>query len=157
MRAEWWRINGQLNTKLGPLTSQPLLVPLSLKLESPLLESAERYHELLLRLGIQLKPRGQQGLLVMGVPQPLRQQNLQQLLPDLLSYAATYSAQALDEPALVRWLTNKITQTKSDYTLSEAIHIIAELEQLWHGQLPLDDRQFVRPVDYSATIAAMTL
>ncbi|MEH0688523.1 DNA mismatch repair endonuclease MutL [Vibrio cholerae] len=157
VRAEWWRIHGQLNTKLGPLTSQPLLVPLSLRLESPLLESAERYHELLLRLGIQLKPRGQQGLLVMGVPQPLRQQNLQQLLPDLLSYAATYSAQALDEPALVRWLTNKITQTKSDYTLSEAIHIIAELEQLWHGQLPLDDRQFVRPVDYSATIAAMTL
>ena len=25
--------------------------------------------------------------MVMGVPQPLRQQNLQQLLPDLLSYA----------------------------------------------------------------------
>jgi DNA mismatch repair protein MutL len=43
---------------------------------------------------------------------------------------------------------------KSDYTLSEAIQIIADLEQLWQDRLPLGDATFVRPVDFSATIAA---
>jgi len=31
--------------------------------------------------------------MVMGVPAPLRQQNLQQLIPDLLSYAVSSSLQ----------------------------------------------------------------
>lgn len=98
--------------------------------------------------------------MVMGVPSPLRQQNLQILIPDLLSYAASINAQgAAKQPndmlsALVNWIGIQTAQVKSDYTLSEAVQLVGELEQLWHGLLPLDDPEFVNPIDFSATIAA---
>lgn len=155
-KAEWLRINGQLATLHGPLKSQPLLVPLSLKLDPELLQVAERLDSVLKKFGIELKTRSNKALMVMGVPQPLRQQNLQQLVPDLLSYAASYIAtsNSLSDPQIASWLSDRITQVKSDYTLSEAIQIIADLEQLWQDRLPLGDKTFVRPVDFSATIAA---
>jgi DNA mismatch repair protein MutL len=158
-KAEWLRVNGQLSLNGGGLKSQPLLVPLSLKLDPQQIEASQQYHATLMQFGIELKSRNSSSLMIMGVPQPLRQQNLQQLIPDLLSYAALISEkdQALPPQALSDWLTNQITQVKSDYTLSEAIQVIAEIEQLWRGNLPLDDRTFVRPVDFSATIAAMKL
>ncbi|MGX1926052.1 DNA mismatch repair endonuclease MutL [Vibrio sp. NH-7] len=158
-KAEWLRVNGQLSTRNGSLKSQPLLVPLSLKLDPEQIQVAERLENLLLTFGIELKKRNHQAMMVMGVPQPLRQQNLQQLLPDLLSYAASSLAeQANLEPSrLANWLSSHITQVKSDYTLSEAIQIIADIEQLWQGNLPLNDQTFVKPVDFSATIAALEL
>ncbi|ANW24596.1 DNA mismatch repair protein MutL [Vibrio coralliilyticus] len=159
VKAEWLRVNGQLSLNGGGLKSQPLLVPLSLKLDPQQIEASQQHHATLMQFGIELKSRNSSSLMIMGVPQPLRQQNLQQLIPDLLSYAALISEndQALPPQALSDWLTNQITQVKSDYTLSEAIQVIAEIEQLWQGNLPLDDRTFVRPVDFSATIAAMKL
>ena len=96
--------------------------------------------------------------MVMGVPQPLRQQNLQILIPDLLSYASLNFEQAdkpLDLNSLADWLSDRVVSTKADYTLSEAIQLIAEIEQIWQGNLPLHDERFVRPVDFSATIAAL--
>ncbi|CAM2817089.1 DNA mismatch repair endonuclease MutL [Vibrio neptunius] len=158
-KAEWLRVNGQLSLNGGALKSQPLLVPLSLKLDPQQIEASQQHHAMLMQFGIELKSRSSSSLMIMGVPQPLRQQNLQQLVPDLLSYAALISEndQILPPQALSDWLTNQITQVKNDYTLSEAIQVIAEIEQLWQGNLPLDDRTFVRPVDFSATIAAMKL
>lgn len=155
-KAEWLRVNGQLSTHQGSLKSQPLLVPLSLKLDAELLLAAENLEPVMKRFGIELKTRNNKAIMVMAVPQPLRQQNLQQLVPDLLSYAASHMAtsSSLSDPQLSSWLSDHITQVKSDYTLSEAIQIIADLEQLWQDRLPLDDKTFVRPVDFSATVAA---
>lgn len=158
-RAEWLRVNGQLATDQGNLTSQPLLVPLSLKLDESLLGAAERFAPLLNQFGIELKARSNKALMVMGVPQPLRQQNLQQLVPDLLSYAVSHTSepQSLSHTQLANWLCDHITQVKSDYTLSEAIQMVSDIEQLWQGRLPLSDTTFVRPIDFSATIAALEL
>ncbi|MDG3084695.1 DNA mismatch repair endonuclease MutL [Vibrio hannami] len=151
-RAEWYRCLGQLQTNKGALKPQPLLVPLSIKMEKELISSLESIQPLLSKFGIEIKAKKYTSIMAMAVPQPLRQQNLQKLLPDLLSYAA----QNLNEPgeqALAYWLAKHITQVKSDYTLSEGIQLIAELEQLWEGTLPLNDRLFVQPVDFTATIA----
>lgn len=158
-KAEWLRVNGQLSTREGSLKSQPLLVPLSVKLDDALLEAAQALQPTLDTFGIELKARANKALMVMGVPQPLRQQNLQQLVPDLLSYAVSCQAasQPLSHTQLAKWLSDHITQVKSDYTLSEAIQIIADVEQLWQGRLPLSDQTFVKPVDFSATIAALEL
>ncbi|MGD8113053.1 DNA mismatch repair endonuclease MutL [Vibrio sp. TRT 17S01] len=155
-RAEWYRVRGQLNNQLGVLKAQPLLVPLSLKLDQQLLDCANSLREQLVTFGIELKARNPKAIMVMGVPQPLRQQNLQQLIPDLLSYAASQSGE-LNNAQLADWLTLQITQVKSSYTLSEAIQIISEVEQLWQGQLPLHDETLVRHVDFTATIAALEL
>nr|WP_319555332.1 DNA mismatch repair endonuclease MutL [uncultured Vibrio sp.] len=159
-RAEFYRIKGQLTPSEGALKAQPLLVPLSIKLDVELVKLAMDYQQDVAQLGIQLKARNDKTLMVMGVPAPLRQQNLQNLIPDLLSYAQTWirdektATQMLS--ALIDWLALQVTTVKSHYTLSEAIQIIAELEQLRHGQLPLEDTQFVSAVDFSATIAKLT-
>lgn len=158
-RAEFYRTKGQLTPSDGALKAQPLLVPLSVKLEPELVELARDYQQDFAQLGIQLKARNDKALMVMGVPSPLRQQNLQNLIPDLLSYAQTrvrgevVTVQLLSE--LIDWLALQVTTVKSHYTLSEAIQIIAELEQLRHGQLPLEDTKFVSAVDFSATIAKL--
>ncbi len=158
-RAEFYRTKGQLTPSDGALKAQPLLVPLSVKLEPELVELARDYQQDFAQLGIQLKARNDKALMVMGVPSPLRQQNLQNLIPDLLSYAQTSvrgevaTVQLLSE--LIDWLALQVTTVKSHYTLSEAIQIIAELEQLRHGQLPLEDTKFVSAVDFSATIAKL--
>ncbi|SBT14729.1 DNA mismatch repair endonuclease MutL [Vibrio celticus] len=166
-KAELLRIVGQLDTRGGALKSQPLLVPLSIKLGSELVEVAKALSQTLALLGIELKARNSEAVMVMGVPSPLRQQNLQILIPDLLSYAASLNAQIVDNhsanvssdllPSLVNWIGIQTAQVKSDYTLSEAVQLVGELEQLWHGLLPLDDPEFVNPIDFSATIAAFTV
>ncbi|NOH99092.1 DNA mismatch repair endonuclease MutL [Vibrio sp. 99-70-13A1] len=164
-KAELLRIIGQLDTQQAPLKSQPLLVPLSLKVEPELMQTSQTFGPMLLQLGIELKARNKEAIMVMGVPSPLRQQNLQTLIPDLLSYAASINVadsnniadRAVVDSAmslLVHWIAFQTTQVKSDYTLSEAIQLVGELEQLWHGLLPLDDPEFVKPIDFSATVAA---
>ncbi|EKO5152792.1 DNA mismatch repair endonuclease MutL [Vibrio fluvialis] len=157
-QAAWLKVRGQLNAQQGALKSQPLLVPLSLKMSAQEAQALEHYQPLLTQLGLELKPRNPGSLMVMGVPQPLRQQNLQILIPDLLSYASLNFEQAdkpLDLNSLADWLSDRVVSTKADYTLSEAIQLIAEIEQMWQGNLPLHDERFVRPVDFSATIAAL--
>lgn len=166
-KAELLRVVGQLDTRGGALKNQPLLVPLSIKLGSELVEVAKALSQTLALLGIELKARNSEAVMVMGVPSPLRQQNLQILIPDLLSYAASLNAQIVDNhsanvssdllPSLVNWIGIQTAQVKSDYTLSEAVQLVGELEQLWHGLLPLDDPEFVNPIDFSATIAAFTV
>ena len=159
-KAELLRVVGQLDTRGGALKSQPLLVPLSIKLGSELVEVAKALSSTLALLGIELKARNSEAVMVMGVPSPLRQQNLQILIPDLLSYAASINAQSTAKqsndilPSLVNWIGIQTAQVKSDYTLSEAVQLVGELEQLWNGLLPLDDPEFVNPIDFSATIAA---
>ncbi|MEZ8054563.1 MULTISPECIES: DNA mismatch repair endonuclease MutL [Vibrio] len=163
-KAELLRVVGQLDTRDGALKSQPLLVPLSIKLGADLVDVAKALSPILSVLGIELKARNNEAIMVMGVPSPLRQQNLQILIPDLLSYAASINAQASETqghsfssdtlPLLVNWIGIQTAQVKNDYTLSEAVQLVGELEQLWHGLLPLDDPEFVNPIDFSATIAA---
>ncbi|MGF1911888.1 DNA mismatch repair endonuclease MutL [Vibrio kasasachensis] len=163
-KAEWLKVYGQLQAEKEPLKSQPLLVPLSLKLDLEQAQVIQQCSAQFSLLGIELKSRNSQSVMVMGVPQPLRQQNLQQVIPDLLSYAASlaqqtnsHSGENFELIVLSKWLADQVTVVKSDYTLSEAIQIIAEVEMLWQGQLPLHDTQFVRPIDFSATIAAFNL
>ncbi|NAW98017.1 MULTISPECIES: DNA mismatch repair endonuclease MutL [unclassified Vibrio] len=158
IKGAWLKTRGQLHTEQGGLKSQPLLVPLSIKLSAQEHQALTHCQPMLNTLGIELKERHGSSIMVMGVPQPLRQQNLQNLIPDLLSYvSANFTAD--DEPItadlVADWLAEHITVVKSDYTLSEAIQMISELEQLWQGQLPLHDASFVRPVDFSTTIAAL--
>ncbi|MDP4491889.1 DNA mismatch repair endonuclease MutL [Vibrio sp. AH4] len=155
-QAQQFKLRGLLNAQQGALKAQPLLVPLGLKLSELEWQAAQRHSSALLQLGIELKTRANHSIMVMAVPQPLRQQNLQQLLPDLLSYAASCSeSQALSHQALADWLTQRIVVEKRDYILAEAIGLIAELEQLWQGNLPLQDPHFITLVDFSASITAL--
>ncbi|GAL15801.1 DNA mismatch repair protein MutL [Vibrio astriarenae] len=158
-RAEWWKQYGQLTPQQGPLTMQPLLIPLAIKVDAESHQIQQQIQPLLLKLGIKIVEKDKTTLMVMAVPQPMRQQNLQQLIPDLLSYAAqkcqTNDPQLLE--MITKWLANQVTVEKPSYTLSEAVQILGELEQLWHGQLPLDDSNLLISIDFTDTISAFKL
>jgi DNA mismatch repair protein MutL len=155
-RAEFYKLFAQLEPKGQPLKMQPLLVPLSLKVSDMQQQVATAQRDLLLSFGIDLAIRNKQALMVMGVPAPLRQQNLQLLIDEMLSYLATLEQQDLSPSRLSLWLTKKVLQVKSSYTLSESVQLLGNLEQLYDGKLPLSDPKFVRPVDFTATIAAFS-
>lgn len=155
-RAEFYKLFAQLDPKAQSLKMQPLLVPLSLKVSDMQQQVATAQRELLLSFGIDLAIRNKQALMVMGVPAPLRQQNLQLLIDEMLSYLATLEQQDLNSSRLSLWLTKKVLQVKSSYTLSESVQLLGNLEQLYDGKLPLSDPKFVRPVDFTATIAAFS-
>ncbi len=150
-KAEWYRIAGQLQAERYNLTAQPLLVPLSIKVSASEISAAQQYQMLLGRFAIQLKEKGH-SLMVMAVPPPLRQQNLQQLVPDLLSYLVSQST-AVDEKCIRGWLATQIAEDKKGYSLSEGIQLISELEQLWEGVLPLHDATFIQVVSFDDTLA----
>ncbi len=152
-RAEWYRTLGQLSVRDEPLKAQPLLVPLAMKLEKELLVRAKNSTEFFARFGIQLREKGLDGIMIMSVPQPLRQQNLQQLLPDLLSYLNSNS-EIFNEQIISSWLATKITTIKDVYTQSEALQILSDIEHLWHGELPLHDTALAQLVDFTATMKA---
>ncbi len=155
-RAEFYKLFAQLSPKTGALTMQPLLVPLSLKVGEQQLKAVEMYKQLMSNFGIDIKTRNKQTAMVMGVPSPLRQQNLQLLIDEMLSYLATLEQPDDTTSQLSLWLTKKVLQVKSSYTLSESVQLLGNLEQLYDGQLPLSDPKFVRPVDFTATIAAFS-
>ncbi|MGV2990694.1 DNA mismatch repair endonuclease MutL [Vibrio sp. E150_011] len=155
-RAEFYKLYAQLNPTTGPLMMQPLLVPLSLKVSDEQRVQAESHADLLLNFGIDIKVRNKQTIMVMGVPSPLRQQNLQLLIDEMLSYLTTLEQHDLSQSRLSLWLTKQVLQVKSCYTLSESVQLLSNLEQLYDGKLPLSDTKFVRPVDFTATIAAFS-
>ncbi|MFA0442588.1 DNA mismatch repair protein MutL [Vibrio sp. 10N.286.49.C2] len=155
-RAEFYKLYAQLNPTTGRLMMQPLLVPLSLKVSDEQRVQAESQADLLLNFGIDIKVRNKQTIMVMGVPSPLRQQNLQLLIDEMLSYLTTLEQHDLSQSRLSLWLTKQVLQVKSCYTLSESVQLLSNLEQLYDGKLPLSDTKFVRPVDFTATIAAFS-
>ncbi|NUW71014.1 DNA mismatch repair endonuclease MutL [Vibrio mediterranei] len=155
-RADFYKLFAQLSPKTSALTMQPLLVPLSLKVNEGQLKAVETHEQLMLNFGIDIKVRNKQTAMVMGVPSPLRQQNLQLLIDEMLSYLATLEQHDQTTSQLSLWLAKKVLQVKSSYTLSESVQLLGNLEQLYEGQLPLSDPKFVRPVDFTATIAAFS-
>ena len=155
--AENLRYVGQLQlAKTDGLKPQPLLIPLAVPIEAELLQCAEQHGQLLKQLGIQLKAKGRNSIIILAVCMPLRQQNLQQLIPNLLTYLHTVSddpdAQGWDN--LLFWLAKQCHMPITSYTLAQAIQLITELEQLWGEQVMTFKAQLVRPVDMQAAIEA---
>ncbi|WP_086981620.1 DNA mismatch repair endonuclease MutL [Vibrio aphrogenes] len=153
-KAERIRVEGQLRLNNGEsLKTQPLLVPLSLPMLPEDACVIKEQASLLAQLGIELQIKGKNTFMVMGVPQPLRQQNLQQLIPDLLSELKLQ--QNTDLSLITPWITRKIVVTKPRYCLSEAIQLVSDIEQIWGSHLPLNSYNWIQPVDFSSSILAL--
>lgn len=155
-QAEWYRVLGQLQTAQNALKVQPLLVPLSIKIGKEAVNGLKIHQRLLDKFAIQLKQKNADTIMVMGVPQPLRKTNLQQIVSDLLVFLNELETDK-HEMALASWLAYQVFEIKNDYALSEGIQIITELEQLWQGVLPLTDKQFVQAVNFETTIAKLNI
>ncbi|KLV00374.1 DNA mismatch repair protein MutL, partial [Photobacterium aquae] len=155
--AQRLRAKGQLRlAKSEGLKPQPLLIPHSIPVEASMIDCAEQHALLLKQLGIQLKAKGRSHLVILSVCMPLRQQNLQQLIPALLEYLASVAedAEAQGWDRLLEWLAGQITVELPAYSLSQAIQLVTELEQLWGHELEHYNTQLLRPVDVRAAIEA---
>lgn len=157
-RAEFYRTLGQLMPGESGLTPQPLLIPLSLRLSAQQAQCAESSLYPWARLGLHFQSAPNDKVTVMAVPGPLRQQNLQQLIPDLLSYATSLNASGAKdvESMLCSWLADKIAVIKPQYRLADGVQLLAELEQLWPDQCVLKDRKLVQLVDFQSTIVQLS-
>ncbi|MGR5143628.1 DNA mismatch repair endonuclease MutL [Photobacterium sp. DNB23_23_1] len=156
-RAQSLRTKGQLRLAQGEgLKPQPLLIPHSIPVEPDMINCVEQHAMLLKQLGIQLKAKNKQQLIILSVCQPLRHQNLQQLIPALLAYLMSVAedAEAQGWDKLLDWLVGQLTVPTEAYTLSQAIQLVTELEQLWGPELEHYFSDLLRPVDVSAAVEA---
>lgn len=155
--AQRLRHKGQLRLAATEgLKPQPLLIPHSVPVEQDLIACAEQHALLLKQLGINLKAKGKSGLIILSVCLPLRQQNLQQLIPNLLTYLLSIAedpdAQGWDK--LWDWLATQCVMPVDTFSLSQAIQLVTELEQLWGSDIEQYKQYLLRPVDVSTAIEA---
>ncbi|NVO99653.1 DNA mismatch repair protein MutL, partial [Photobacterium damselae subsp. damselae] len=128
----------------------------SIPVSPELLESAQQHQALLQKLGIQLKAKGKQSLIIMSVCMPLRQQNLQQLIPNLLTYLGSIAEDPTQQgwDKLLDWFAQQCVVAQEQYSLSQAIQLVTELEQLWGAQLTDHYDRLLRSVDLHTAIEA---
>jgi DNA mismatch repair protein MutL len=151
---EWLRTYSQLGggTESPAPKSQPLLIPLRVTLEQDIVASIQEIEPQLHQLGFQFKFTPS-SVMLMAVPAPLREKNLTDITAQLGEWLTTLE-QDCDLRTLTGWLTHQATVLKSSYTLSQAVQLLAEAENLWQEKLPLNDSRLLQLVDFSATIAA---
>lgn len=134
------------------LKSQPLLIPLRLKVSRPEREAANQFADLLTRTGIDVKLDGQ-SVVLQGVPLPIRQQNLQILIPELLVYLS--NQQEVTVECLTRWLACRITLERDSWNDAQAIALLTDLERLCPELVISPPAELVCAVDISTALDAL--
>ncbi|CCP04445.1 DNA mismatch repair protein mutL [Erwinia amylovora Ea644] len=122
-----WLKQVQLEPGSEGLKPQPLLIPLRLKLEKAERDAGSRCNALLNQMGIDLLFDAHHVML-RTVPLPLRQQNLQNLIPEMLGYLARH--QEVTAYQLAQWLARQSASEHQHWNHSQAITLLAEVERL---------------------------
>ncbi|WP_294903005.1 DNA mismatch repair endonuclease MutL [Tatumella sp. UBA2305] len=122
-----WLVRAQLQPVDGALRSQPLLIPVRLKAEKQERHCLARHAESLQALGLDFAVDAQHVTL-RGVPLPLRTQNLQILIPELLGYLSLQAESSADH--LAQWLALRCHIAHPEWNHTQAIALLAELERL---------------------------
>lgn len=125
--AERWLKQTQLEPGSEGLKPQPLLIPVRLKLEKSEREAGNRSAALLSEMGIDLQFDAHHVML-RAVPLPLRQQNLQNLIPEMLGYLARQQDVSASQTA--QWLARQSVSEHQHWNHSQAITLLAEVERL---------------------------
>ncbi|GAD90879.1 DNA mismatch repair protein MutL [Vibrio halioticoli NBRC 102217] len=152
-RAETLKLRGQLSVEQRQLVKQPLLIPLALKVSSDDIEQLKQIQPMLQRFAIQLMFKAGSKVMIMAVPQPLRQHNLQQLFSQLLTQLSRGQAMSFEQLSL--WLASQVAEQNKVYTLSEAVQLLSDLEGVSLQGLDLQDTQLIQLVDFSTPIKAL--
>ena len=117
----------QLTPAEQPLVAQPLLIPLRVKSTPTEKTTIVQYAELLTQFGFDLQIDGQYSTL-RAVPIPLRAQNLQHLVPEMIAWLA--ASAHVDRLTLAAWLAGKSVDREREWTHAQAITVLADLERL---------------------------
>ncbi|WP_413725544.1 DNA mismatch repair endonuclease MutL [Sodalis sp. RH16] len=142
----------QLTPDGEALRAQPLLIPLRIILKEPEAAGFRRYQAQLEQMGIQLQVNQRQGTLN-GVPLPLRQQNLQNLIPELLGYLSETETITCDE--IAAWIARQLNSEQRAWSLSQAIQLLAEVERLCPQWVKVPPAELLVLLDLEAAIEAL--
>ncbi len=150
--ASRWLKQAQLQPGDDGLKPQPLLIPVRLKIAEDEQGVVETRAALLKEMGIELQREGQHVTL-RAVPLPLRTQNLQILIPDLLGYLARQ--QEVSASALAQWLARREDAEEPHWNHSQAIALLAELERLCPQLLKSPPSGLLQTIEIESAINAL--
>jgi DNA mismatch repair protein MutL len=150
--AAHWLKQAQLEPGEEGLKPQPLLIPVRLKIAAPELAVIGAQSALLSLMGIDLQREGQHVTL-RAVPLPLRTQNLQILIPELLGYLARQ--QEVTASTLAQWLARREDAEDAHWNHSQAIALLAELERLCPHLLKSPPSGLLQTIEIESAINAL--
>ncbi|MCP2231719.1 MULTISPECIES: DNA mismatch repair endonuclease MutL [Erwinia] len=150
--AERWLKQAQLDPGNEALKPQPLLIPVRLKLEKAEREAGSSSAALLNQMGIDLQFDGHHVML-RAVPLPLRQQNLQNLIPEMLGYLARQQDVSVSQTA--QWLARQAVSEHQHWNHSQAISLLAEVERLCPQLVKSPPSGLLQDVDLATAMNAL--
>lgn len=142
----------QLTPGMDTLRAQPLLIPLRMTLRDDEVATLKRHQPLLQEMGIALQAHLHQAILN-AVPLPLRQQNLQNLIPDLLGYLQGETSVTHHQVAV--WLARRLQHESVVWSHSRAIHLLAEVERLCPQWVKAPPDGLLVTLNFEAAIKAL--
>jgi len=125
--AERWLRQAQLSPDSTAVCAQPLLIPLRLKVSADEQAALKKSLSVLGQLGIDIQSESHH-VTVRAVPLPLRQQNLQILIPELIGYLAQQST--FDAGTLAQWLARNLASEHAQWNMAQAIAVLTDVERL---------------------------
>ncbi|WP_439214065.1 DNA mismatch repair endonuclease MutL [Duffyella gerundensis] len=150
--ADRWLKQIQLTPGSEGLKPQPLLIPVRLKMGKSELAAIAQHQPLLTQMGIDLQAEGQHVTL-RAVPLPLRQQNLQILIPELLGYLARQQEVAVSQ--VTQWLARHTMTAIPDWNHSQAIALLAEVERLCPTLVKKPPSGLLQQIDIETALNAL--
>ncbi|MEO3992018.1 DNA mismatch repair endonuclease MutL [Pseudocitrobacter cyperus] len=150
--AERWLRLAQLTPGETAICAQPLLIPLRLKVSEAEGQALQTAQPLLATLGIDLQAEGQH-VTVRAVPLPLRQQNLQNLIPELIGYLVQQTQ--ADAGDIAQWLARNLASEHVQWNMSQAIAMLADVERLCPQLVKAPPGGLLQPVDLDSAMNAL--
>ncbi|NIF21425.1 DNA mismatch repair endonuclease MutL [Candidatus Pantoea multigeneris] len=150
--ANRWLKQAQLSPGDEGLKPQPLLIPVRLKIAAEEKRAVQDNAALLTQMGVDIVTEGDHVTL-RAVPLPLRAQNLQILIPELLGYLARHPASAATQLAL--WLAQREEAEPVHWNHSQAIALLAELERLCPQLLKAPPPGLLQPIEIESALNAL--
>lgn len=145
-----WIESRYLRSRWGQgLVSQPLLLPISLKLDSSLLDQLADNEQLFRRLGIDINVRRPQ-IIVKQVPAQLRNQDIALLIPQL--FELLDKQQYLPEDELTEVICDWLAAVNEQTFNLERAQALLQQGREFSEELIVQRNNFVVPLDFSATI-----
>ena len=150
--AERWLRQAQLSPEITAICAQPLLIPLRLKISADEQSALNKALPQLGELGIEIQSETQH-VTVRAVPLPLRQQNLQILIPELIGYLAHQTS--CNTGTIAQWLARHLASEHSQWNMAQAITMLADVERLCPQLLKAPPGGLLQPVDVAPAIDAL--
>ncbi|EMH4163975.1 DNA mismatch repair endonuclease MutL [Pluralibacter gergoviae] len=150
--AERWLRQAQLSPEITEICAQPLLIPLRLKISADEQRALEKALPQMRLLGIEIHSEAQH-VTVRAVPLPLRQQNLQNLIPELIGYLAHQAS--YDAGTIAQWLARHLASDHAQWNMAQAIAMLADVERLCPQLVKAPPGGLLQPVDLAAAMNAL--